>query len=83
MEVEVYRDKSGEWRWRKTAANGRIVSESGEGYTRYADCLEAAEEFADGEIVTPARDEKDEALERDQERLDRENEEELRQKEQP
>ena len=85
MEVEVYKAKDG-WRWRKTAANGRIVAESGEGYTRYADCLEAAEEFADGEIVTPvtpARDEKDEANDAEQERLDREAEEELRQKEQP
>ena len=54
MEVHVYRDKGGEWRWRKVAANGRIVAESGEGYTRYADALEAAEKFADGEnIVGP------------------------------
>ena len=51
MEVQVYKDKGNEWRWRKVAANGRIVAESGEGYTRYVDALEAADKFADGEPV--------------------------------
>lgn len=30
----VYFDAAGEWRWRITARNGRIVADSGEGYTR-------------------------------------------------
>jgi uncharacterized protein YegP (UPF0339 family) len=30
--VEVYKDKSGEYRWRGLASNGEPVSESGEGY---------------------------------------------------
>ena len=30
---EIYRDDAGEWRWRLTASNGRIVA-SGEGYKR-------------------------------------------------
>jgi len=30
--VHVYKDASGEYRWRGLAANGKIISESGEGY---------------------------------------------------
>lgn len=30
--VVVYRDQAGEWRWRRLAANGELVSESGESY---------------------------------------------------
>jgi Domain of unknown function (DUF1508) len=39
--VEVYPAGDG-WRWRKWAANGRIVAESGEAYTRKSDATEAA-----------------------------------------
>lgn len=38
--VEVYKAKDG-FRWRVTARNGRIVAESGEGYSREADCRKA------------------------------------------
>ncbi|CDZ92271.1 DUF1508 domain-containing protein [Rhodococcus ruber] len=31
--VELYRDKTGEYRWRRFAANGRVISDSAEGYT--------------------------------------------------
>jgi len=31
--IEVYQDAKGEWRWRAKASNGRIVAESGEGYS--------------------------------------------------
>lgn len=30
---ELYEDKGGEWRWRMIASNGRIVADSGEGYS--------------------------------------------------
>lgn len=30
--VEIYQDTEGDWRWRGKAANGKLVSESGEGY---------------------------------------------------
>lgn len=30
---ELYEDKSSEWRWRMVASNGRIVADSGEGYS--------------------------------------------------
>jgi uncharacterized protein YegP (UPF0339 family) len=29
---EVYQDKRGEWRWRRTASNGQIVGAASEGY---------------------------------------------------
>ena len=33
---EVYRDSAGEWRWRRKAANGEVIADSGEGYSSYA-----------------------------------------------
>lgn len=41
LRAQLYRDKSRAWRWRLKAANGRIVADSAEGYTRRADCLRA------------------------------------------
>ncbi len=32
-----------QWRWRRTARNGRLVATSGEGYTRYTHCRRMAE----------------------------------------
>ncbi len=29
---ELYKDKKGEWRWRRLATNGRVVGASSEGY---------------------------------------------------
>ena len=34
---EVYQDKKGEYRWRRTASNGRQVGRSTEGYKKKAD----------------------------------------------
>ncbi len=39
MSYRVYRDRSGEWRWRLLAANNRVIADSGEGYARKSDCL--------------------------------------------
>lgn len=30
----VYRDQSGEWRWKRLAGNNKVVADSGEGYRR-------------------------------------------------
>ncbi|MEX1013883.1 MAG: DUF1508 domain-containing protein [Candidatus Paceibacterota bacterium] len=30
---EFYKDTSGDWRWRKTASNGKIVGASSEGFS--------------------------------------------------
>ena len=35
---EVYQDRKGEWRWRRTAPNGNVVGASSEGYKAKADC---------------------------------------------
>lgn len=42
---EFYKDnnpKKSEWRWRRTAPNGRIVGASTEGYHNKADCIDNA-----------------------------------------
>ena len=39
---EFYKDNAGEWRWRRTAPNGRIVAASSQGYKNRADCQENA-----------------------------------------
>lgn len=32
--IEIYKDKKSEFRWRLFSANGRVIADSGEGYTR-------------------------------------------------
>ena len=39
---EFYKDSAGEWRWRRTAPNGRIVGASTEGYHNKSDCEDNA-----------------------------------------
>ena len=39
----VYKDNTGEWRWRLKAANGRIIADSGEGYTDRGGCIHSIE----------------------------------------
>lgn len=36
---EVYKDKSGEYRWRLKSSNGNQIASSGEGYSSKANCL--------------------------------------------
>ena len=38
MKFHVYKDSSGEWRWRLRAANGNVLADSGEGYSSKQDC---------------------------------------------
>jgi uncharacterized protein YegP (UPF0339 family) len=38
---QVYKDASGEWRWKLLAANHQIIADSGEGYRDKQDCLHA------------------------------------------
>ena len=38
---DIYPGFSGQWRWRLRAANGRIVADSGESYTRLRDAERA------------------------------------------
>jgi hypothetical protein len=47
--VEVYEDEAGEWRWRrKDPANGKIVSDSGEGYVDRWRAVDQARELNPG-----------------------------------
>jgi uncharacterized protein YegP (UPF0339 family) len=39
---EVYKDNSGEWRWRRVAPNGNIVGASTQGYVNRSDCEDNA-----------------------------------------
>jgi uncharacterized protein YegP (UPF0339 family) len=39
---EFYKDTANEWRWRRTAANGRIVGASSQGYANKSDCIDNA-----------------------------------------
>lgn len=39
---EIYQDRKGDWRWTRTASNGRIVGSSTEGYTTRYNCLQNA-----------------------------------------
>ena len=36
---EIYSDRAGEWRWRRTAKNGNIVGAAAEGYVNKSDCI--------------------------------------------
>lgn len=36
---EFYKDKGDDWRWRRTAPNGKIVGASSEGYKNKSDCI--------------------------------------------
>jgi uncharacterized protein len=40
---EVYKDKSGEYRWRLKASNGQAIASSGEGYASKKSCLDGIE----------------------------------------
>lgn len=37
-QFELYKDKSGEYRWRFRADNNKIIADSGEGYINKSDC---------------------------------------------
>jgi len=39
--IKIYKDRDG-WRWRMQAANGKIIADSGEAYTRARSCRRAA-----------------------------------------
>jgi uncharacterized protein YegP (UPF0339 family) len=41
MKFEVYKDRANEWRWRLVAKNGEPIADSGEGYKRKVDCVDA------------------------------------------
>jgi len=42
-----YKDSKGEWRWRLKATNGRIIADSGEGYSSEQECKKDIERVKD------------------------------------
>ena len=38
MKFHIYKDDKGEWRWRLKATNGKILADSGEGYSTKQAC---------------------------------------------
>ena len=40
---EVYKDRSGGFRWRLRASNGQIIASSGQGYAAKKSCLDGIE----------------------------------------
>ena len=54
--AEVYKAKDG-WRWRRQAANGKILAESGEAYTNKNDAIVMAERVNVGLEVKVVKEE--------------------------
>ena len=50
---QIYADRSGEWRWRLVAVNGKVIADSGEGYKNYTDCWDAIQLVAQTDAETP------------------------------
>ncbi len=48
MELRVYRDSSGDFRWSCKAGNGETIADSSEGYASKSNALRAARQFRDG-----------------------------------
>lgn len=48
MRFEIYTDRTGEFRWRLIASNGRQIGASGEGYRTRASCLKTVESIRTG-----------------------------------
>jgi uncharacterized protein YegP (UPF0339 family) len=50
--VTIYRDSANEWRWSARDTNGETVADSGEGYERHTDAVNAAQDlFPNAEIL--------------------------------
>lgn len=55
MRFQVYQDGSGQWRWRLLAANGKVIADSGEAYTRKRDCERAVLLVVEGVAILADR----------------------------
>lgn len=54
---ELYEDRGGEWRWRMIASNGRIVADSGEGYSSKSGARSAIKNVQGGASSADVADE--------------------------
>jgi uncharacterized protein YegP (UPF0339 family) len=41
MKYQLYKDSTGQWRWKLLATNNRKIADSGESYVNKQDCLAA------------------------------------------
>lgn len=54
MRFELYREASGDWRWRLRTRNGNVIADSAEGYRHRQDCergIELVKEAASAPVV--------------------------------
>jgi len=58
MTYRSYKDSKGEWRWRLKAANGRILADSGEGYSSEQECLKDIKRVRSSADTPVKKDEK-------------------------
>lgn len=52
MKFHIYKDNNNEYRWRLVAANGKIIADSGEGYTTKSAC-QAGIDLVKGAATAP------------------------------
>ncbi len=55
----VFKDEKGEFRWRFTANNGKILADSGEGYVKKSDCEHGIDLLKTDAANAPIQDESD------------------------
>jgi hypothetical protein len=51
MEIRVYQDLAGGWRWRVVADNGRIVADSAEAYDSKSNAKRAAQRLIAADLT--------------------------------
>lgn len=47
MKYQIYKDQSGQWRWRLKSSNGRIIATASEAYVNKSDCLRSIDIMKD------------------------------------
>jgi uncharacterized protein YegP (UPF0339 family) len=52
----VFQDTAGLWRWRVLAVNGRVVADSGEGYSTKANAHRAVDDLNHTDWPLPVKD---------------------------
>jgi uncharacterized protein YegP (UPF0339 family) len=56
MKYEIYKDTTGQWRWRLKASNGEPIADSAESYINKADCragIELVKSSANAPVTEP------------------------------
>jgi uncharacterized protein YegP (UPF0339 family) len=56
MKFHIYKDSAGEWRWRLKSANGRIIADSGEGYSSEQACRDDIDRVKDSKDAPIVKD---------------------------